>query len=160
VFRIEAGVCEACYCYQRRTGQQRDPRPKPRKVFMRPDGYLITSAPGHPLAGKDDRIAVHRMVAHDDRAGVCGPCHWCGVALDWKHAHVDHLNGNRTDNTSANLVESCPLCNQKRGMMLSFLTTLLPDRVEEVMAQVNARLLRTVRTDHSAKTLREQGRTT
>lgn len=112
------------------------------------------------MAGKRGAIFVHRQVAFDDRAGVCGPCYWCGIALEWKQAHIDHLNDNKADNLPANLVVSCANCNKLRGMTLSFIGSLLPDRVEQVMAQVNARLIRAVRSEAESKTLPEQGRTT
>jgi hypothetical protein len=89
------------------------------------------------------------MVAYDARAGVCGPCHWCGVGLDWPSAHVDHLNDSKDDNSPDNLVVSCPECNKMRGMLLSFIGTLLPERVGDVLAQVNARLLAAARRETS-----------
>lgn len=45
-----------------------------------------------------------------------GRCYWCGAKIAWRKKHVDHviplvLGGS---NAPANLVISCPTCNQKK----------------------------------------------
>lgn len=135
VFRIDAGLCERCYCHIRRTGQSwTDPGPRTYKRTMRPDGYVVVRTPGHPLARADGALSEHRRVAYDVRAGVCEPCYWCRTPLSWDDAVIDHLNENRSDNRPENLVVSCNDCNRARGSMLPFFRTLQPERFDELMA--------------------------
>jgi 5-methylcytosine-specific restriction endonuclease McrA len=138
VFRIAAGLCEACYTHHRRTGEQRDPTPKPYKVFRRGDGYLVVQAPAHPLGDRKKRVAVHRMVAFDVRNGECGACHWCDLPLTWRKAHVDHLNEVKDDNRPENLVVSCKDCNQARGQALMLIRRATPIRALEILALLQA----------------------
>lgn len=137
VFRVGQQQCEACYTYERKNGRPRNPLPlySTARVYLRRDGYLVVRAPGHPLESeKRSYVALHRLVAHDARGGVCGGCHWCDAPLTWASAHVDHLNGEKADNRPENLVVSCRACNQGRGAGAAFLRRLNPERFDQAVA--------------------------
>lgn len=77
---------------------------------------------GHPLAGKDGGVALHRLVLYEAIGPGEHPCHWCSTLVDWSKRYpadqaalvVDHLDWNRANNQLANLVASCPPCNSTR----------------------------------------------
>jgi len=81
-----------------------------------PDGYMRVFAPGHPLASSSrPQVLLHRKVLYDAIGPGPHPCHWCGVHLTWSPAlTVDHVNGDRLDNTLPNLVVACRPCNSSR----------------------------------------------
>lgn len=83
--------------------------------------YLSTYVPDHPLAAKNGKAYVHRVVLYDSIGPGPHPCHWCAKPVDWVAKgqpdclHVDHLNNIGDDNDPANLVPSCMPCNGARG---------------------------------------------
>jgi len=78
--------------------------------YTRPSRYL----PSHPLAGKNGKVAVSRLVLYDKLCGVAEPCHWCGCSLIWKTLCADHLDSDGMNNAPENLVPSCRGCNANR----------------------------------------------
>lgn len=64
-------------------------------VWESTTGYLVESAPGHPLNSKRHGVYLHRRVFYD--ASGDGPfrCHWCSKWVTWKTMHVDHKDENR-----------------------------------------------------------------
>lgn len=48
-------------------------------------------------------------------AGVTTPCHWCGVAMTWEAATVDHEPPLAEGGRSRRAVLACDPCNQRRG---------------------------------------------
>lgn len=85
------------------------------------EGYLALYGIDHPLSRKRGYIKVHRMVLYDSIGDGPHPCHWCGTMLKWtteKHDQtrlcVDHIDGDRKNNTLSNLVPSCLNCNIRR----------------------------------------------
>lgn len=146
-YRGKDGLCEACYCYAWRTGRARDPKKKPyilRTVRRSTQSnYRVLRVPGHPLANGAGDVYHHRLIAYSTRAGVCGPCYWCAVPLQWKGAVVDHLNEDKADNTPSNLVISCNRCNRLRGAMLPFFRSLTPERFTELISLMGVQVQRT-----------------
>lgn len=83
-------------------------------------GYRSRSAHGHPLADKRGRIYNHRFVLYESIGDGPHPCHWCGVMVDWtdppiSRLEVDHVSGNKGDDSLSNLVPSCGPCNRLRS---------------------------------------------
>lgn len=107
--------CESHYQRLRRRGTTEPYKPKER--FDHSNGYILIRAPDHPLRqGKSGSYEYqHRVVFYDENGAGPFSCHWCDVGIDWESMHVDHVNDCRDDNRIANLVASCPRCNQKRG---------------------------------------------
>ncbi len=79
-------------------------------AYIQPTRYL----PSHPLAGKNGKVKVSRMVLHEKLGGVAAPCHWCGCALTWETLCADHLDSDTLNNVPENLVASCRGCNANR----------------------------------------------
>lgn len=85
--------------------------------------YKATFLPDHPLAPPSGMVQEHRANLYAKIGPGPHLCHWCGKTLTWQVAHrpnrtsisVDHLDGVRRNNDSANLVPSCQGCNAKRG---------------------------------------------
>jgi len=82
--------------------------------------------PGHPLAGPDGRIAVHRLALFMKIGPGTHPCYWCQSQVTWvlrtrteggreSDLMADHLDGNCRNNDPANLVPACSFCNVLRG---------------------------------------------
>jgi len=107
-------LCSTHYSRKRRTGTT-DKLPRgPHEPYITKAGYVRIASKDHPL-GNGSYVSVHRMVFYDSVDGACPPCHWCGMDLDWKSMHVDHLDGVKDNNCVDNLVPSCRRCNTKRG---------------------------------------------
>lgn len=87
--------------------------------------YKQVRQPDHPLADRRGTLTEHRKVLYDAIGGGPHPCHWCGLALSWRSHNqhkpkpddliVDHLNGDKLDNSRENLVPSCQACNVAKG---------------------------------------------
>lgn len=124
--------CERHY-YRKRRGN--DPACDPHYGYRSKTsaGYTILRAATHPLATTNKSVAEHRVVMYEKFDGECPACYWCGMALSWKTAVVDHLNENKSDNRSENLVVSCNKCNFARGAMIPFMRRVLPDRIPELI---------------------------
>lgn len=138
--RVSARMCEACYCYQRRNGTIATVKERKTRVgrYVSSAGYVMLNAPGHPMANIIGLAYEHRVVVFDSLGGVCVPCFWCGVALEWADAVVDHLNEVKDDNQPGNLMVACNRCNRARGSILPFLARMLPERVEVFIAAARA----------------------
>lgn len=84
--------------------------------------YKTMPAKGHPMAGKNGRAYVHRVVLFDLIGPGTHACHWCGTSVTWAPKGTpgilvpDHLNGYGDDNRSENLVPSCMSCNSTRAL--------------------------------------------
>lgn len=77
--------------------------------------YQLRKAPGHPVADIRGRVYVHRQVLYDQTNGGRLPCFWCAAPLEWgKNLVVDHLDHDRHNNASTNLVPACNGCNAGR----------------------------------------------
>lgn len=133
--RIRQRTCERCYMQIRRTGVVRLTRVY-RYRYSRRDGYVLLYRPGHALADSRGYVFEHRHVAYSVYQGHCPACFWCGSALTWNSAHIDHLNEDKADNSEKNLVVACCPCNRARGSILPFIERLLPDSLERFIGLV------------------------
>lgn len=99
--------CRACLNARARAGKYRY-------------AYIYLWRPKHPIAGKAGSVQEHRMVLYDAIGPGPHSCHWgCGKSdLEWdgiRGIHVDHVNGDPSDNCRENLVPSCQSCNKSRA---------------------------------------------
>lgn len=131
VTRIGRGVCEACYCRERRTGNIAIPIRVYR--YKSKAGYIRVLAESHPLADNDGCVYEHRKVIFDIVGEKVPPCYWCGTRLTWADTVIDHLNEVKHDNRPLNLVVSCNNCNRARGAMIPFVSRLRPEAFERLI---------------------------
>lgn len=97
---------------------------------LHPKRYRIVTRRDHPLAMKNGRVAVHRMVFYDQIGNSRIPCFWCGTSLEWRiNLFVDHLDHDRHNNQPTNLVPSCNSCNAGRMLVNSRIRTSVYQRV-------------------------------
>jgi hypothetical protein len=119
------GLCKLHYSRRQRSG---DVGPADTLVAARgsacarPDGYLVVTRPGHPLAAANGQVLEHRVVLYS----VIGPgahaCCMCGVTVRWEASYpvevdglvVDHLDFDRSNNDPTNLRPACGPCNLRR----------------------------------------------
>lgn len=88
-------------------------------------GYVWCYAPVHPLAGPSGVLYKHRVVLHDHIGGGVHQCNWCCEEVEWgakgkRKLVADHLDNNKENNTTDNLVASCNTCNATRGLFMSW----------------------------------------
>lgn len=81
----------------------------------RKTGYILLRDKTHSLSNKQGYVYEHRAVAFQKYGPGSQTCYWCNADIEWADLHVDHLDWNRTNNTFANLVTSCPDCNVNRN---------------------------------------------
>lgn len=124
-------LCEAHYYRQRRTGGFA--LAEISSEYSHSNGYKVRKAPAHPLARSNGWIFEHRIVAFEKYGEGPQACHWCGTALSWAEAVIDHLNEVKVDNRPENLVTSCSPCNRARGAMIPYLQRMLPERIAELV---------------------------
>ena len=89
--------------------------------------YRSVLRPGHPLADKDGRVKVHRLVLYEKVGEGEHNCHWCRRPLRWDGSGrsrllPDHLDNDGWNNRPENLVPACCWCNGARGKRPDFLT--------------------------------------
>lgn len=132
-------VCEAHYCMFRRNGNYNGKYKSPTAKqgnYIRVNGK---EAKKHYMAtDKSGLLYEHRMVAYDVRNGICEPCFWCGIELDWKSCVIDHLNEDKHDNSPENLLISCVKCNRARGSILGFVERMKEDSLPIFYEAINA----------------------
>jgi hypothetical protein len=111
-------ACHARYVTQQRRDRVlaglKEPIVVPNKYSVDRNGYRVGYAPDHPLSSVNGLITEHRLLAYDKYGSGDQACHWCNKALTWKQVEVDHVDWDRTDNSSDNLVTSCKSCNCNR----------------------------------------------
>lgn len=114
--RVGAKMCEMHYGRIRRHGGTETPDRVAPDFLPHSGGYLLAYAPGHPLArGRCPRVYAHRVAFYAKHGDGPFSCNWCAIGVNWDGMHVDHLDDDKTNNNPANLVPSCPTCNQQRG---------------------------------------------
>lgn len=138
--RVGSGLCEACYCYERRNQRlDRVTKPRERKRCRTKAGYIKVWAPNHPLRDKIGTVLEHRKVAYDAVGEGPHPCFWCGVELaGWWEIVIDHENEIRDDNRIENLLVSCLACNATRGLTMHLIRRMRKpafDRLVEIMRE-------------------------
>jgi hypothetical protein len=78
---------------------------------------------GHPIARKDGRVLLHRLVHFEATQGEDQTCALCGLdGLNWfapptdktHHLTVDHKNSNKLDDRQSNLRSAHKWCNENR----------------------------------------------
>lgn len=106
-------LCQTHYSRLWRTGsvepRQRPPR-QPR-VVMPGKGYIRVYEPSHPLSDSHGYISEHRKVVFDRIGLNLKECELCGVSVDWKTVHIDHIDQNVSNNSPENLRPLCRSCN-------------------------------------------------
>ena len=72
--------------------------------------------PDHPLAQKGGYVYEHRYVVYSDIGNDIGGCELCGKECSWEpyNTHIDHIDGDVTNNIASNLRVLCNSCNVKR----------------------------------------------
>jgi hypothetical protein len=132
-----SGLCEKHYGRVRR-GVGVDVERLPLHQYVTKAGYVVLVQPDHPLATRGGRAAQHRVIAYDTHDGVCPNCFWCGRALAWGDAVVDHLDEDKQNNDPLNLAVACNQCNRARGALLPFIASLtdaaLPEFIKRLMS--------------------------
>lgn len=111
--RVKALYCEMHYMRMYRNGVLN--RIIEAKPLEHSHGYILIPAKGHPLAKGSSHVYEHRAVFYNAHGAGPFNCHWCQSILTWDDMHIDHLDDDKKNNLLANLVASCPVCNQKRG---------------------------------------------
>lgn len=113
--RVGAQMCELHYMRVRRHGDTDRRSTLIQGSLLHTQGYLLLYEPDHPLRRRSPRVYAQRVVYHHEHGDGPFNCHWCGCKVTWDDMHVDHVDDNKQNNEPANLVASCPPCNQKRG---------------------------------------------
>lgn len=89
----------------------------------RSNGYASgVNAEGHPICPPGGRVVPHRLILFGQIGPGPHPCHWCARPVDWSAASfvhrddlvVDHIDGDRLNNITENLVPACHKCNTTR----------------------------------------------
>lgn len=115
--------CNRHYFQLYRNGAMGVDKSRAGRTWAHSHGYSIRTA-DHPLAlrRKDGAVYVHRLVLWEMLGPGSHPCHWCGNPVTWAVSHpapgaleVDHVDGDKGNNASANLVPSCHGCNTRRA---------------------------------------------
>ncbi|UNM17293.1 HNH endonuclease [Pseudomonas sp. ArH3a] len=84
------------------------------RVTMPGKGYQRVYEPDHPLRDKAGYVAEHRAVVYAKYGDALPDCELCGVGLDWKICHIDHIDRDVKNNLSSNLRPLCRVCNTTR----------------------------------------------
>jgi hypothetical protein len=127
-------------------------------------GYQLLNEPDHPLVQANGYVYEHRFIYFNQVDNNPTECKLCGVEINWKTLHIDHVDDDVTNNKKYNLRALCRSCNVFRGhspvsMGKTFLTingvTLSPSawaRVDgvEVVGQTIARRKKHGMSDYDA----------
>jgi hypothetical protein len=122
-----AQYCEKHYMRVYRRGTTAPPVTGRRYIAQH--GYVVVYLPGHPLARTVNGLVYeHRAVAWRSLGPGAQECVWCREPVYWDgrgsyRLHVDHLDNDKENNHSTNLVPSCPACNSRGRIQVSLNTT-------------------------------------
>lgn len=135
-------LCNKHYFRGRRTGSTADRERQPPSPTNH--GYMAQNWKAHPASSKGGMLYEHRKVFYETFGPDGHSCFWCQVPLEWGGGgtgklHVDHLNGEKSDNQSSNLVPSCHRCNVNRGLFMSWFAQHKDDPV--ILSMLRSNLL-------------------
>lgn len=109
--RSENPWCNMHYARVRKHGSP-EYRPAASRGHVNDKGYRVLLRPGHPLARAEGKVYEHRLVLYAVLGPDDQPCHWCNRMVSWDSTlEVDHLDGNKMNNTPENLAACCHACN-------------------------------------------------
>jgi len=77
-------------------------------------GYQKIYEPNHELSDSTGYVYEHRFIYHKVFKTV-NNCSMCGVSINWKNCHIDHIDNDVTNNDILNLRATCRSCNVFRG---------------------------------------------
>ncbi len=110
------GICQMHYFRMMRYGTyeltkkgKRQPRSHNAK------GYQMLFLPNHPLAMANGSVYEHRKVVYDRHGEILPPCELCSKSVDWRTAHIDHIDDSVDNNEPNNLRVLCRACNTMRA---------------------------------------------
>jgi hypothetical protein len=117
---LRSGLCDLHYHRRKRSGSTDAPSRRP----LSKQKYVVRKFSGHPMAFANGRAFVHRVVLYDQTGPGRLPCFWCGRAVRWDRTYpidndaliVDHVDHDRHNNDSRNLVPACNSCNSVRRL--------------------------------------------
>lgn len=109
--------CEKHYCRLRRNGSLDLPERAP---CISEHGYVVVKCPpDHSLSvgRRSPTIYLHQLIAFDTYGFGPHLCHWCSTPVTWRSRStaVDHVDGDKLNNSPANLVLACTRCNTHRA---------------------------------------------
>lgn len=127
-----ATLCNTHYFRGRRTGTTADR--ERRGPYLTSHGYLARNMKGHPASPKSGLLYEHRKVFYEAHGPDGHDCFWCGVSVTWGGSgagkiNIDHLDGDKTNNSPENLRAACNRCNTARGLFMAWLAKHSDDPV-------------------------------
>jgi hypothetical protein len=109
--------CNTHYWRQYRYGDMATDRTKvAAEGWVSPNGYIKTRRTDHVIAGRKGLVYTHRLVLFDTIGYGPHHCHWCAAPINWAAGlEADHMDFDRANNKSDNIVACCRTCNRRRA---------------------------------------------